>query len=357
MRHPASEQLHQSEERLQAVIDSAPVAILEVDLDARVIRWNPAAQQVFGWLEEEILGQDVPIVPPSKQAEFLDVLKTVRAGRVYGPHETFRQRKDGTLVDVQICAAPVRDRRGNVVSHMVVFTDITARKEHEAELRRLNTELEGRLADLAASRARLVDAGDAERRRLERNLHDGAQQRLVTLALQLNLARAELDRRPESADATLAAAQEELRHALAELREIARGLHPAVLSDHGLARAVEALARRVPVDVAVEEVPAERLPEPVEVAIYYLVAEALTNVVKYAGAGAARVRVAQREGGVDVLVSDDGAGGATFDGGSGLRGLVDRVAAVGGELHVASPPGAGTTISAEIPLAGVSPPA
>jgi PAS domain S-box-containing protein len=151
--NPGREELHQTEERLEAVIRSAPVGILEVDLDSRVIRWNPAAERIFGWAAGEILGRPVPIVPPAKRAEFLEVLATVRSGLPYPITETYRQRKDGSLVDVEIAAGPVRDTSGQVVSHMVVFTDITRRKLQERELR--------------ASRARIVEAADTERRRLE----------------------------------------------------------------------------------------------------------------------------------------------------------------------------------------------
>ena len=204
------------------------------------------------------------------------------AGESVNDYETVRQRKDGTLVAVSIAAAPVRDGSGRVVSNMVAYTDITERKAQEAEVHRLNAELHARLEELAASRARIVTAGDVERRRLERNLHDGAQQRLVALSLSLRLALAKLDSDPAAARATLADAGDELALALAELRELARGLHPAVLSDRGLRAAVETLAGRAPVPVEIADIPDERLPEPVEAAAYYLIAEALTNVAKYA---------------------------------------------------------------------------
>jgi signal transduction histidine kinase len=197
-----------------------------------------------------------------------------------------------------------------------------------------------------------VTAGDVERRRLERNLHDGAQQRLVTLALSLRLAMAKLDSDPAAARDRLAEAAEELTLALQELRELARGLHPAVLTDHGLRAAVEMLADRAPLPVEIEETPARRLPEPVEAAAYFLIAEALTNVAKYAHASAARIAVIASEGNVVVEVSDDGVGGADPATGSGLRGLADRVEALGGSLEVSSPDGAGTVLRADIPLAG-----
>jgi signal transduction histidine kinase len=235
---------------------------------------------------------------------------------------------------------------------MVAYTDITERKAQDAEVHRLNAELHARLEDLATSRARIVTAGDVERRRLERNLHDGAQQRLVALALSLRVAVAKLESDPAGASAVLADAGDELARALDELRELARGLHPAVLSDHGLGAAVEMLAGRAAVPVEIAGMPAERLPEPVEAAAYYLIAEALTNATKYAQASAVRVRVAARDANVFVEVSDDGVGGADASAGSGLRGLADRVAALGGTLDVVSPDGAGTSLRAEIPVDG-----
>ena len=235
---------------------------------------------------------------------------------------------------------------------MVAYTDITERKAQEAEVHRLNAELRARLDELAASRARIVTAGDVERRRLERNLHDGAQQRLVALSLALRHALTQLESDPRAARATLADAGDELSLALDELRELARGLHPAVLTDRGLRAAVDVLAGRVPVPVELAEIPGARLPEPVEAAAYYLIAEALTNVTKYAGATAVRVRVAVDDERVVVEVSDDGVGGADAAGGSGLRGLADRVEALGGSLEVVSPAGDGTTLRAEVPVAG-----
>jgi len=203
---------------------------------------------------------------------------------------------------------------------------------------------------LAASRARIVEAGDTERRRLERNLHDGAQQRLVSLALQLRIVGAKLDADPQAARELVVAAQSELEQALSELRELARGIHPAVLSERGLGPALAALVDRAPVEVALHEPPAERLPEPVEAAAYYLVAEALTNVAKYAGASHVDVSVTRDGQRAVVVVSDDGVGGADASYGSGLRGLADRIEALGGRLRVESPSGGGTRIAAEIPV-------
>ena len=205
-------------------------------------------------------------------------------------------------------------------------------------------------AALRRSRARIVEAGLQERRRLERNLHDGAQQRLVALSLTLRIAQNQIAKSPEKAAEMIGAAGEELTRALEELRELARGIHPAVLSDRGLQAAVEALAVRSPLPVKVVEVPGERLPEPVEAAAYFVIAEALTNVAKYANANAATVAVRRVNGHAEVEVRDDGVGGADPGRGSGLRGLADRVGALDGSLALDSPPGSGTTLRAEIPV-------
>ncbi len=219
------------------------------------------------------------------------------------------------------------------------------------ENERLHAELRARVDELERSRERLIEVGLAERRKLERNLHDGAQQRLVALALSLRLARDRLTRDPDGARELLGEAMTELDSATAELRELARGIHPAVLSDRGLPAALRALAGRVPLDVELVETPEERLPPRVEIASYYVVAEALTNVARYAQATNAEVRVTRLNGSVKVEVSDDGVGGADPAHGSGLRGLAARVAALDGRLEVHSPPGGGTTISALIPCA------
>ena len=213
---------------------------------------------------------------------------------------------------------------------------------------RLDAELRARLVELDASRARIVQAADAERRRLERDLHDGAQSRLVALALSLRLAR--MGVREASDTATqLDACIDELRLCLDELRDLARGIHPAVLSDRGLEPAVRALAARAPVPVDIVGGPTGRLPAAVETAAYFVVCEALTNVSKYAHAGHASVRVERVDGRLLVEVSDDGVGGASAELGSGLRGLSDRVAALSGTLEVSSPPGHGTRVHAELP--------
>ena len=187
------------------------------------------------------------------------------------------------------------------------------------ETGRLDAELRARVEELRESRARLLAVGLAERRRMERNLHDGAQQRLVSLALDLRLARASLREDPDRAEELLDGVGEELSRALEELRELARGLHPAVLTDRGLEQAVKTLATRAPLPVDVDARIGE-VPEAVELAAYFVVSEALTNVAKYAAANRATVRVGRDDGSVLVEVSDDGVGGADPAHGSGLRG-------------------------------------
>jgi signal transduction histidine kinase len=191
--------------------------------------------------------------------------------------------------------------------------------------------------------------GLRQRRRLERDLHDGAQQRLVSLALTLRMARDKLGPDAGEAGRLLDRSRQELDEALKELRELARGIHPTVLSARGLAGAVEALARRAPLPVEVGELPAQRLPEQVELTAYFVVSEALTNVAKYASATHASVTMTKTGGRLEVEISDDGVGGADVDLGTGLRGLTDRLAAMEGRLDVDSKPGLGTTVRASIP--------
>ena len=220
------------------------------------------------------------------------------------------------------------------------FADLVAQSLANADARE----------QLAASRARIVEAGDAERRRLERNLHDGAQQRLVALAVDLTLIGATLEKDPPAARKTLTVAQDDLQQGIDELRELARGIHPAVLTTRGLGPALQALVKRAPVPVEITELPEQRLASPVEAAAYYVVAEAITNVSKYARASHVTVSVRRSSECATVTVSDDGVGGADAAHGTGLRGLADRIEALDGHFYLDSPPERGTRISAEIPV-------
>ena len=216
------------------------------------------------------------------------------------------------------------------------------------ENERLHEQSAARLAELMASRERLVSAGDTERRRLERNLHDGAQQRLVALAMQLRLLQMQISSDPVAAEKLVSTASEELALSLVELRELARGIHPAVL-DHGLPVALEALTGHCTVPTSLACHGADGLPEAVELAVYFVTSEALANVSKYAQATSASVTVSGHGPRLVVEIADDGVGGADASRGSGLRGLADRVEALGGRLTVLSPPGEGTSVTAELP--------
>jgi signal transduction histidine kinase len=252
-----------------------------------------------------------------------------------------------TLVERDGAAVAALVHDASVGEDAALLDAVTAAAAIALETVRLNVELNARLDELRGSRARIVEAGDSERRRLERNLHDGAQQRLVGIALQLRLLQNRLRHDPGAAELASTAGAE-LARSLDELRELARGLPPAVL-EHGLGAALEALATRSKIPTTVRcEVP-HRLPEPVELAAYFVASEALANVAKYAGAEEAKVR-AWRDGQMAVIeIADDGVGGADDSKGSGLRGLADRVEALDGRLHVVSPAGGGTVVTAELP--------
>jgi signal transduction histidine kinase len=211
--------------------------------------------------------------------------------------------------------------------------------------------LRTRVDDLRDARQRILSAADEERRRIERDLHDGAQQRLVAVTLTLRLAQSRIETDPAGAAELVAQAREEAQLAIDELRELARGIHPALLSDRGLGAALEALATRAPVPVQVSGVPADRLCDRVEACAYFVTAEALTNVAKYANATEAFVDLSLEDGYLRLRVRDDGVGGADPSRGTGLMGLQDRLAALDGRLEVESPTGGGTVVRADIPCA------
>jgi PAS domain S-box-containing protein len=324
-----------------AIPPSAIDAVITMDDRGAVVEFNPAATAMFGYSRDEVVGRDMAelIIPESLRGPHRRGLArylTTRTGTYLdGRVEVTGMRSDGSEFPAEVTITQI-DRPGDPLFTGFV-RDITDRKRAESQVR--------------ASRTRLVEAADTERRRLERNLHDGAQQHLVGLALKLRLA---AESCPEGADVTrrlLAEAQDDLATGLEELRELARGIHPAVLNERGLGPALLGLAERTPGKIEVRELPQERLPDRVEVAAYYVVAEALTNAVKYAQASCTAVSVGVRGNFLVVQVEDDGQGGAVFANGTGLRGLADRVEALGGVLVVDSPPGVGTRLRTQIPLA------
>ncbi|HET9736726.1 MAG TPA: PAS domain-containing protein [Solirubrobacteraceae bacterium] len=279
------------------------------------------------------------------------VLNTVSQAHADGEPFSFEyriMRADGEIRWVLDRGQLVSSAGGRVWCDGAIF-DITERRAAEEALRRREIE-QARTDELRASRARIVEAADNARRRIERDLHDGAQQRLVGLALEVRMARSRVEKEPASAGPFLDHVAQALAEASEELRELARGIHPALLTERGLAPAITALASRAPVPVEVVELPEERLPAATEATAYFTVAEALTNVAKYADATYASVRLARENGALEIEVRDDGKGGAAAAPGSGLSGLADRLGALDGSLEVESPPGAGTVVRAMLPL-------
>jgi PAS domain S-box-containing protein len=329
-------QLEHERDFIRVIVDSTPSLLCLATPGGYVVRFNTTLQRLSG-REDDDLVRGRPFwdvfIAPDERDEARDRLLAVADEGGRGEYESTWISASGERRIVAWSTTPLRDDRGRP-RLLIAGTDITERKQHEDVLRR--------------SRARLVEASDVERRRLERNLHDGAQQRLVSLSLVLRLAQARVRDDVNEAERLLAQASDELAQALEELRELARGIHPAVLSDRGLHAALEALVARspLPIDLELED---ERLPEPVEAAAYYVVSEALANVTKYAEASSVAVSIARVNGRALVEIADDGVGGADPSRGSGLRGLVDRVEALDGRLFVDSAPGAGTRIRAEIP--------
>jgi PAS domain S-box-containing protein len=295
-------------------------------------------------------------LPATEDTGIGQVLRTGAPARVHDYTErpgeiadSMRQMRYRSSVSAPIVVAGILWGAVGIASAEPLPVDTEARLGAFCELVSLAVASAQARADLSASRARLVKAGDEQRRKLERNLHDGAQQRLVSLALTIRLARRLLETKPEAVAASLEGAAKELDLALEELRELARGLHPAALTEQGLGPALSNLARRLPIEVDVKATN-ERLPENIEATAYYIVSEALTNVVKHAQATWAKVDMTLADDVLRFEVTDDGRGGADPFAGSGILGLRDRAEAVGGTLFVISPPGKGTVVTAQIPL-------
>ena len=329
-------ELERNRELLNAIANTAPSLLCLVDTEGRVRQGatNIAFEHTLGYRPEEtggVLFWD-RYVPREDADAVRAAIEEVIAGAPTREHDGRWLTRGGDVIDVAwTCTALPEIESGRLF--LISGTDITERTRQAEELRQ--------------SRARLVAAGDEARKRLERNLHDGAQQHLVALLLSLKTLR----RRVTDAElgAAMDGAIDELQQALDELVELARGIHPATLTVRGLRFAGEQLARRAPLPVSFEA-PQGRYPALVEAAAYYVVSEALANVVKYARATEASVRISADEGRLTVVVEDDGRGGADAAAGSGLSGLADRVAALDGALTVESPRGAGTRVTATIPL-------
>src|SRR5438309_2095869 len=374
-----------------------------LDRDGRIRLFNDACERVTGFTRDEVMGSDARdfVIPPEEAEAFSEVLGYVWSTGLSSPQVGHWLTKDGQrkliawsnrrlpasedsgIGQVLRTGAPARihdytERPGVVADNMrqmsyrssvsapIVVAGIMWGAVGIASAEPLPADTEARLGafcelvslavasaqareDLTASRARLVKAGDEQRRKLERNLHDGAQQRLVSLALTIRLARRQLDSNAETAAVSLERAAGELDLALEELRELARGLHPAALTEQGLGPALAGVAKRLAIDVELST-PDDRLPENIEATAYYIVSEALTNVAKHAEATKAKVDMTVAGKALKFEVTDDGRGGADPSAGSGILGLRDRAEAVGGTLFVISPPGKGTIVTAQLPL-------
>ena len=321
----------------RTVVNTAPIVLMLCDDEGGIIRFNDTTERLTGRPDDErVWGRPFweVFAHPEDRHAVEEAFRRVAPGRELEEIECRWLTTGGDELIVACTFNHIVDGQGQT-RRILAGLDVTERERSRREIR--------------ASRARLVEAQDAERRRLERNLHDGAQQRLVSLSLALRLAQAKLSADPEGAGDILTAAGDELALALAELRELARGIHPAMLTDRGLGAAVESLATRAPLPVELAAMPDERLPAPVEAAAFYVISEALANIGKYAHATAARVSVTRVDGHAVVEVDDDGVGGADPGSGSGLSGLLDRIEALDGSLAVVSPEGGGTRIRAEIP--------
>jgi PAS domain S-box-containing protein len=317
-------------------------ALYVVDAEGRVAFLNPAAVKILGYTDErELLGRvshdtihyrrrDGSPYP----AHECPLLRPRLTGEIVHVEHDALVRKDGTQVDVSYSSAPIElvDGRGAVVA----FRDISERL---------------RLSQVEASRARISKAADDARRKIERDLHDGVQQHLVCLALHLrSTVQAAVPPEAGELHAQIDELGNELDAILNELRELSHGIHPAVLVTGGLRPALKTLARRCPVPVSLDVALRERLPEPIETAAYYVVCEALTNTAKHAHASSVEVHANTFNGILQVQIRDNGRGGADLNNGSGLVGLKDRVEALGGQISLHSPHGAGTAVQIALPI-------
>ena len=331
-----------SEARQRTILEMALDAVISVDRDARVTYVNSAFERAFGYRAEEMIGHDLAdkIVPPSlREAHRRGLARYLATGQeviLNRRIEMPAMRADGTEFPAEV--AVTRTGLPGEPTFTAYVRDITDRQRAEQEL--------------IASRARLVAASDAARQRVTRDLHDGAQQRLVATLINLQLAEQRWDAAPARARELVGQAMNDTRRGIEDLRELAAGLHPAILTQHGLPAAIRALADRVPIPVEIN-VPGVRLPAPIEASLYFFCAEALTNIAKHAQATSAWVRL-EIDGDLCVAeVRDDGIGGASpRSQDSGLTGLSDRIGALGGTLTITSPPAQGTVLRATVPVQG-----
>ena len=344
-RHRVDEAVRRSEARLRAVLAASLDAVIIADADAVVLEFNPAACATFGYPRDQAVGRELAelIIPPELRLRhrrgLARYLRTEEPRALDRRIEIEGMRADGSIFPVELTITRI------VLPGRPVFAgyvrDLSDKRRVEEELR--------------ASRRRVAEAVVAERQRLERDLHDGAQQRLISLGMSLARARTVLPEEPVRAAAILDTAIATLDEAAIELRNLARGIHPSSLTRYGLTAALTDIARRSPVELTIGGLPDERFPASIEATTYFVVSEALTNVARHAGTGRAQVGLsitllAPGSRALEIVIADDGAGGASAGHGTGLRGLADRVALLDGTFEVVSPDGAGTLVRARIPL-------
>jgi PAS domain S-box-containing protein len=357
-RRPPRVELNGGDLELAALVANVPGAIYRCALDSD---WTMAMisdeiERISGYPPSDFIRNKsrtfASIIHPDDQADVEREVRTATTEDRPYALEYRIVRADGAVAWVLERGQRVVESDDQTWLHGVIF-DITERKRAEDVLRRREVE-DARIAELKAARLRIIAAQDATRRQIERDLHDGAQQQLVTLALSLRMVKARLRDDPDAASALLDKAIGSLEEATVELRDLARGIHPAALTAMGLPAAVALLAERSPVPVDVHCSLSERLPEPIETAAYYVIAESLTNVARYSEATRATIPLARQLGDALVEVEDDGIGGVNPASGSGIQGLIDRIDALDGSLDVSSKPGRGTRIQVRIPLASAN---
>jgi PAS domain S-box-containing protein len=331
-----------SEARQRAVLEAALDAVVTIDDRAQVTYVNSAFEQTFGCRAADVVGRELAevIIPPGqREAHRRGIARYLATGEAHildRRIEVTAQRANGTGFPAEVTVT--RTGLPGEPSFTGYIRDITERQRAQQEL-------------MMASRARLVTASDAARQRVTRDLHDGAQQWFVTALINLQLAGQKLDSAPARARELLGLAMRDAQHGVDDLREIAAGLHPAILTQRGLATAIGALAARLPIPVDID-VPDVRLPEPVAVSVYFFCSEGLTNVVKHAQASCAWVHIEISDDRCRAEVRDDGIGGARpRSDSSGLTGLRDRIGALGGTMDILTPDQGGTTLRAQVPIA------
>jgi len=333
-----------AQNELDRIFNLSSDLIAIADFEGRFTRVNPAVEEILGYTAAEFLARpSVQLVHPDDREKTRAEIARIRDGEKVTSFENRYVREDGSYRVLEWTATPVLNEK----LMYGVARDVTERWEAESELRRL-------AGELAASRRRIVSAADDVRRRIERNLHDGTQQRLVALKLSLNDAAAQVPDDRDDLRAELSRIAAGLTDAVRELQEISRGIHPAILSEGGLGPALRTLVRRSTIPVELDVATSTRMPEPTEVAAYYVASEALANAAKHAHASHMEVSLATRNSSLVLAIRDDGVGGADAGLGSGLVGLQDRVEALGGTIAIDSPPGGGTSIAVTLPLDGES---